>query len=96
MPHCYGRRMAVVIGSAQHKLNVEKLVSMRQLFHLWLSPGSRAVRLALAEKDLDFELIVEPTWQRRPDFLALNPACDVPVMIEEDGSVLCGTTEMTE
>ncbi|WP_046022792.1 glutathione S-transferase family protein [Magnetospira sp. QH-2] len=58
---------------------------MRKLLHLWLSAPSRMVRVALAEKQLDFHLKIEETWLRRPDFLALNPAGEVPVMIETDG-----------
>ena len=61
---------------------------MRMLYHLWLSPGSRKVRLALAEKGLEFSMKVEKVWERRPEFLALNPAGEVPVLVEPDGSVL--------
>lgn len=61
---------------------------MRTLYHLWISPACRKVRLALQEKDLECDLQVEKTWDRRPEFLALNPAGEVPVLIDEDGSVL--------
>jgi glutathione S-transferase len=69
---------------------------MRTLYHLWLSPGARKVRLILKEKNLDFELKLERTWERRPEFLALNPACEVPVLIEQDGSVLSDSTAIAE
>jgi len=55
---------------------------MRVLYHLPLSPFSRKVRLALAEKRLAFELRVEPVWERRDSFVELNPACEVPVLVE--------------
>lgn len=58
---------------------------MRILYHLPLSPFSRKVRIALAEKKLEFALEVEKTWERRPEFLGLNPAGEVPVLVEEDG-----------
>lgn len=58
---------------------------MRVLYHLPLSPFSRKVRLALAEKRLSFELRIEKVWERRPEFLALNPAAQVPVLVEENG-----------
>src|SRR5258708_35253772 len=61
---------------------------MRTLYHLWLSAGSRKIRLALAEKGLDFEMKVEKVWERRHDFLALNPACEVPVLVEESGQAV--------
>lgn len=61
---------------------------MRCLYHLPLSAASRLARLALAEKKLDFDLKVEKVWDRREDFLALNPAGEVPVLIEPDGTAL--------
>tara|TARA_B100000282_G_C31735575_1_gene493246 strand:- start:23 stop:685 length:663 start_codon:yes stop_codon:yes gene_type:complete len=69
---------------------------MRTLFHLWLHPYSRKVRLALAEKNLDFELKIEKVWERRTEFLALNPAGDVPVLIEEDGTTLANSQVICE
>lgn len=54
---------------------------MRTLYHLLLSPFCRKVRIALAEKNLDFEMKAENLWQRRPEFLAMNPAGDVPVLV---------------
>ena len=58
---------------------------MRVLHHLPLSPFSRKVRLVLAEKRLPFELQLEKVWERRPEYLALNPANTVPTLIEENG-----------
>src|SRR5207237_8375849 len=69
---------------------------MRVLYHLSLSPNSRKVRLVLAEKNLDFTLKLEKTWERRPEFLALNPSGEVPVLIESDGTVLAGTDAIVE
>ena len=60
---------------------------MRTVHHFWLSPFSRKVRIALGEKGLDFELQVEKISDRRPEFLAMNPAGDVPVLVEDDGTV---------
>jgi len=61
---------------------------MRTLYHLALSPFSRKVRVVLREKNLNFELKVEKVWERRPDFLAMNPAATVPVLVDEDGTTL--------
>ena len=60
----------------------------RTLFHLPLSAPSRKVRLALAEKGLIFSLEVEKIWERRVEFLSLNPAGEVPVLVEPDGTTL--------
>ena len=61
---------------------------MRLLYHLPLSPYSRKVRLVLAEKKLPFEMRVEKVWERRPEYLELNPANKVPTLIEENGLVI--------
>lgn len=61
---------------------------MRDLYHLPLSPFSRKVRLVLAEKRLTFELRVEKVWERRPEYLELNPAGTVPTLVEETGLVV--------
>ncbi len=58
---------------------------MRTLYHLWLCPFARKVRIVLAEKKLPFELELEKVWERREAFLALNPAGEVPVLIEANG-----------
>lgn len=63
---------------------------MRTLYHHPLSTLSRLVRVALTEKHLDFDVREEPFWQRREDFLVLNPASEVPVLVEEDGLVVAG------
>lgn len=69
---------------------------MRRLYHLHLSPFSRKVRLALAEKGLDFELVIEKVWRRRPEFLELNPAGAVPVLVEPGDLVLTESTAICE
>ena len=69
---------------------------MRVLYHLWLSPDCRKVRVALLEKGLNFELRAEYIWERRDEFLALNPAGDVPVLVESDGSALSGSNAICE
>lgn len=58
---------------------------MRYLFHLPLSPYCRKVRLVLAEKRLPFELKTERAWERRPEYLVMNPAATVPTLLEDNG-----------
>ena len=57
---------------------------MPLLYHVALCPFSRKVRIVLHEKGLDVDLQVEKVWERRPQFLALNPAGQVPVLVDED------------
>jgi glutathione S-transferase len=69
---------------------------MRRLYHLPLCPFSRKLRLVLAEKKLEVALIEEKVWERRLDFLRLNPAGSVPVLIERDGRVLADSNAIFE
>jgi glutathione S-transferase len=56
---------------------------MLTLFHHPFCPHSRFVRLALGEAGLAVRLVEERVWERRHDFLALNPAGTTPVLIAE-------------
>ncbi|HUK58330.1 MAG TPA: glutathione S-transferase family protein [Stellaceae bacterium] len=69
---------------------------MRILYHFWLSPLSRKLRVVLNEKGLDCTLKVEKWWERRAEFLALNPTGEVPVLIEPDGTVLADAAAIAE
>ncbi|MBO7072789.1 MAG: glutathione S-transferase N-terminal domain-containing protein, partial [Acetobacter sp.] len=61
---------------------------MRTLFHFPLCPNSRTIRLVLTERRLAFEPVVERLWEQRPEFLVLNPAGDLPVLVESNGFVV--------
>ena len=69
---------------------------MRYLHHFWLCPFSRKIRVILGEKKLEFELVFEKFWQRREDFLKLNPAGQVPTLIEEKKLILPDSTSIAE
>jgi glutathione S-transferase len=56
---------------------------MSTLFHHPFCPHSRFVRLVLNEYGVATRLIEERTWERRRDFLAINPAGTTPVLVEE-------------
>ena len=58
---------------------------MHRLYHLPLSPFCRKIRMVLAEKRVEIELIEEHPWEKRLDFLRLNPAGKVPVLITAEG-----------
>lgn len=69
---------------------------MYTLHHHPVCPFSRKVRLLMAEKGMEFTLTVEEPWKYRPEFLALNPANELPVLEEPDGHVLCGHRSVCE
>ncbi len=69
---------------------------MRILYHLPLSPQSRLARLSLSERRIPFEMRVENVWESGEDFLALNPAREVPVLVEESGLAIPGGSVIAE
>ncbi|MBB4285437.1 glutathione S-transferase family protein [Roseospira goensis] len=69
---------------------------MRHLYHHWLVPGARLARLVLGEKGLAAEMCAVTPWVRDESFLALNPAGEVPVLMEADGSTVAGTMAVAE
>ena len=69
---------------------------MRTLYHTPLSPFCRKIRLILREKGLEFALTEENFWERRLEFFALNPAGEVPVLMEQDDAIISGNYAITE
>ncbi len=68
---------------------------MLRLYHVPLSPFCRKIRLVLAEKKLDVELIEERYWEQSPEFLRRNPAGKVPIL-RHDGALLTESTPICE
>ena len=56
---------------------------MLTLFHHPVCPHSRFVRLSLSEYGLPVRLVGERVWEHREEFLILNPAGTVPVLVAE-------------
>jgi glutathione S-transferase len=68
---------------------------MARLYHFALSPFCRKVRLVLAEKRIEVELIDEKYWEPTTEFLRRNPAGKVPVL-KIDGSYLTESSAICE
>ena len=66
------------------------------LYHYPLCPFSRQVRIALFEKGVPYTLVLEKPWERRIDFLKMNPAGEVPVLVDEDGAVIASHSAIVE
>ncbi|MCX7338038.1 MAG: glutathione S-transferase family protein [Alphaproteobacteria bacterium] len=69
---------------------------MRSLYHYPLCPFSRKIRQIMAEKKLDFSPEVERFWERRSEFLKINPSGQVPVLVDLNGSVIADSMAITE
>ncbi len=68
---------------------------MNRLYHVPLSPFCRKVRLSLAEKKIEVELVEERYWEQDSDFLRRNPAGKVPVL-KLDGKLLSESSAICE
>jgi Glutathione S-transferase len=63
---------------------------MPTLLHHPLDPSTRIVRLMLAEYGVPVDLEEIKPWLREPDFLDINPAASVPVLIEDEAVAAIG------
>jgi len=68
---------------------------MTRLYHFPLSPFCRKVRLSLAEKRIEVELIETRYWEKSPEFLRRNPAGKVPIL-NIDGKTLTESAPINE
>ncbi|MCF6316247.1 MAG: glutathione S-transferase [Marinosulfonomonas sp.] len=68
---------------------------MNRLFHMPLSPYCRKVRLSLAEKKIEVELVEEKYWEQDADFMRRNPAGKVPVL-KLDGITMAESAPICE
>ena len=69
---------------------------MTTLIHHPFCPHSRFVRLALGEYGALVDLQEERVWERREEFLLINPAGATPVLIEQAGPPVPGAGIIAE
>ena len=69
---------------------------MLTLLHHPFCPHSRYIRLALAEHGLDHRTAEERVWERRQEFLMLNPAATTPVLIADGYPPVPGAATIAE
>jgi glutathione S-transferase len=69
---------------------------MLTLFHHPFCPHSRFVRLALGEFGIAIRLVEERVWERREEFLKINPEGVTPVLIEEGHPAIPGAGVIAE
>src|ERR1044071_2478356 len=70
--------------------------AMLTVFHHPFCPHSRYIRLALGEHRIEHRLIEERVWERRQEFLMLNPAATTPVVVVEGFPPVPGAAVITE
>ncbi|HVX92119.1 MAG TPA: glutathione S-transferase family protein [Xanthobacteraceae bacterium] len=69
---------------------------MLTVLHHPFCPHSRFVRLALGEHGIAPSLVEERAWERREEFLVLNPAGTTPVLVEEGAPPVPGAAIIAE
>lgn len=69
---------------------------MLTLFHHPMFAACRFVRLAFGEYGEELVLIEEKPWARRKEFLALNPAATLPVLLAEGDQPIVGAAVIAE
>lgn len=69
---------------------------MLTLFQHMLCPHSRYVRLILGEYGIEARQIEERFWERREEFLLLNPAGDIPVLVADGEPAIPGGAIIAE
>ena len=69
---------------------------MPTLYHHSMSTPSRFIRLVLVEYGFQFDLVEEQTWEKRREFLAMNPAGKLPVYVDDNMRCLTGATIISE
>jgi glutathione S-transferase len=69
---------------------------MPTLYHHPLCPHSRFVRLILAEYGIETQFVEERASERRPEFLAIDPAGRTPVFVDDDGTAVPGAGVIAE
>ena len=63
---------------------------MLRLVHYPFSAQSRFIRLCLAEYGESAEMTEAKPWERRDALLQINPAGNIPILIEDTSPAICG------
>ena len=69
---------------------------MAILYHHPICPHSRFIRIVLAEYGMEPDLVEERPYERRREFLELNPAGATPVLVDQSAAVIPGASIIAE
>ena len=69
---------------------------MITLHHYYLCSSSRYIRLILEEHNITYETQLENFWKPQKDFLKINPAGHLPVLVNEDNFPIIGANSCIE
>jgi len=69
---------------------------MITLYHYYLCSSSRYIRLILEEHKITYQTQLENYWKPQKDFLELNPAGHLPVLVNEENFPVIGANACLE
>ena len=69
---------------------------MITLYHYYLCSSSRYIRLILEEHKLTYDTQLENYWKPQKDFLKVNPAGHLPVLVNEENFSIIGANACVE
>ena len=69
---------------------------MFTLHHYYLCSSSRYIRLILEEHNIRYETQLENFWKPQKDFLKINPAGHLPVLVNEESFPIIGANSCIE
>ena len=69
---------------------------MITLYHYYLCSSSRYIRLILEEHKISYDTQLENYWRPQKDFLKLNPAGHLPVLVNEENFPVVGANACIE
>ena len=69
---------------------------MITFYHYYLCSSSRYIRLILEENKIPYQTQLENYWKPQKDFLQLNPAGHLPVLINEENFPVIGANACVE
>ena len=69
---------------------------MITLHHYYLCSSSRYIRLILEEHNITYETQLENFWKPQKDFLKINPAGHLPVLVNEESFPIIGANSCIE
>ena len=69
---------------------------MITLYHYYLCSSSRFIRLILEEHKISYQTQLENYWKPQNDFLELNPAGHLPVLVNEENFPVIGANACIE
>lgn len=69
---------------------------MNDLYHYFLCPSSRFIRILLDEKKIESQHLIENFWNPSEKFLLMNPAGFFPVIKTKNGQLIVGAQVIME